>query len=218
MNKFRFYTLLCLGLALAACKKSGETPVPDYGTDYFLFIDSMEQEFKVTYTEYNIFGKEITETYLKEVFVDYPETERTDDFKIFSYKKNELSEAYKLDSVSSGFKTREEYVKDAHGNLKLRLSFPLNEDKSWDVNAYNTLDTLYTEMIWYDESYMVQGKTYDQTLKAETENQVTFISHKEAYEIYARDFGLLESMEKDLGFQPGEDTIGYVVKKTRLAP
>lgn len=214
MNKF-LITLTIL-IAFLSCKKGEESPKPDYGQDYFVYTDSMQQEFKITNTEYNIFGKEITESYLKEVFVDFPETPRTDDFKIYLYKKATPETEYQLDSVISGVANSEEYLRNEHNVILTKLAFPLSEGKQWDVNAYNTQDTLYANTIWYDESYTLSGQNFSKTLRTETVNQQTLISDELSYEIYAKETGLLELEIRDLGFQPGKDTIGYIYKKTRI--
>lgn len=191
-------------------------PSPDYGLDYFVYTDSMQQEYEISYSEYNIFGKEVTKSYVREVYVDFPETPRTDDFKIYLYKKNNSASDYELDSVMSGVYNGEEYLRNEHNIIQTKLDFPLNESKRWDVNEYNTRDTLYTEMIWFDEVYELNNRTFEKTLRTETMNQQTFISDELSYEIYARELGLLKQEIRDVGFQPGEDTIGYIYTKTRI--
>ncbi len=211
------FLIIALGIFFfLSCKKGGESPTPDYGQDYFVYTDSMQQEYKITYSEYNIFGKEVTESYLKEVYVDFPETPRTDDFKIYVYKKSNLETDYQLDSVMSGIYNSEEYLRNEHNIIKTKLAFPLNASKSWDVNAYNTQDTLFTEMVWYDEAYTLNANQIEKTLRTETKNQQTFISDELSYEIYGRELGLLTKEIRDLGFQPGQDTIGYIYTKTRI--
>lgn len=79
----------------------------------------------------------------------------------------------------------------------VRLNYPVVEGKDWNGNAYNTFAEWNYEYENVHQSYTVGDFTFDSTLVVNQRDNINIIDLETAYEVYARDVGLIEKHYTD---------------------
>lgn len=85
----------------------------------------------------------------------------------------------------------------------IRLAFPVEQGKTWNGNAYNTIGQWNYKYRAVDEDYTIASFALDSTLLVEQKNEINLISHRVYKERYAKNIGLIEKNVidvRDTGF------------------
>lgn len=91
----------------------------------------------------------------------------------------------------------------------IRLAFPVEEGKSWNGNAYNTIGEWNYKYKDVDESYSIASFNLDSTLRVEQKNEINMISHRTYTERYAKNIGMIEKNVIDV-LDTGFDTFPVI--------
>ncbi|CAG5077881.1 hypothetical protein [Parvicella tangerina] len=189
------YIALILAFAttgFVGCKKSDNQPAKMY-YNYFPTEIGVWTEYEVREIIHNAnVGSDTSYYFLKEVVAEeFIDNQGRVTFRIERFKKDSLNEEYTISDVwySNLTNTTAEKVEE---NIRfVKLVFPVNENKSWDGNAYNTdiewdyeYDSLHVE-----RSY--NNLIFDSTIKVQQVDNVNPIQKQLAYEVYANYIGLI---------------------------
>ncbi len=208
--KQNYFLYIVLIAAMAGCKKEPNYEEIEFGYEYFPNLTGSFIEYQVQTIQYGE-TNDTTVYFLRELiaesFVDavgHPAT------RVERYKRQNILETYVLDEVwvQKRTATLAERVED--NQRYIRLVFPPEVGKSWNGNAYNTFEQWDYTITSIGESTTIGAFTFDETLRVNQRDNVNLIEQQVAWEVYAKDVGLIEKYYKNLEFQDfvitGEET------------
>ena len=99
---------------------------------------------------------------------------------------------------------------------KVKLSFPVQNNKRWDINMFNNQDIQYGYYNQVDESFYIDDSTFDETVTIKIADRQDIIFTQFEEEIYARGIGLIQRQFKDIETQPGKYKDGIEYTETLL--
>lgn len=210
-------TVSFLFFAFSCQKNKTEISPRDFGQNYVPFSDSMSIVYKVTKTEFLFQHTDVSTSYQKELFVLDTNTSDPTDFVIYRFVKANLEDEWVVDSIYAGFKSDKEYVKIENNVAKLNVVFEPYKKREWNKNAYNTEKSVNWYVQAKDTSYHYNELKSDKALIIQSpENLETFISSNEEFEVYGYNLGLIHQYKRDLKYQPGKDTVGFILDKVYI--
>lgn len=188
-------------VAVTGCKKE-DPPVLDLGYAYFpnnvgtfieYEVDSTSWVADVS-TEYNFF---LREEYV-ETFID---NEGQLAMRVDRYKRTNASDPWNFDSSWSQKRTSTTAERIESNARYVRLVFPINSERSWDGNAYNETESWTHGYSSIGGQHIVNASfIFDDVVRVNQRNVSNLIDQEEAWEIYARDLGLVHKRFRDLSF------------------
>ncbi len=187
------YILLLLSV-LSGCKKDEyETVNRSYGKGYINSSIGSYNIYAVEEIVYNDFFNTVdTLRYqLKEV-----------NESIFTDNLNRPSvrvERYKLNSkgkweiLNVWYSTEDNYVAERVEDNKrvIKLSFPLAEDAVWDINLYNSDNSMNVFYDLINQKYTMDTFSFDSAVAVKSETVNTTLRQRQYYEVYAKNTGLV---------------------------
>ena len=99
---------------------------------------------------------------------------------------------------------------------KVKLSFPVENNKRWDINMFNNQDAQYGYYIRIDEPFYTDNSVFDKTVAIKIADRQDIIFTQFEEEIYARGIGLIQRQFKDIETQPGKYKDGIEYTETLL--
>lgn len=188
-------------LFAAGCKKDTIEQPPEFGYDYFpteigrynvYQVDSVVYNipFDTIYT-YSFQVKELNESY-------FTDSEEKQSIRLARYYRNTSNDAWVLKNVWS-VRMQNGKAERQEENIRLvKLVFPVQYKKDWNINALNTLDEQVAEIDTVDAPYEVNGTNFPYTTSVNLIVDTNLINYKTHQEIYAKGIGLIYSELYDL--------------------
>jgi hypothetical protein len=185
-----------------SCKKDKEVPKPDFGYNYFpayvgryAIYDCDSVVYPQITDSVDIFKFQIKEK-IDCVFTD---NEGREAFRISRYKKllqkNDsiyVNPQWKIQDVWWMNKTTTTAEVVEENNRYIKLSFPVQEGKTWNGNAQNTLGGAEYEYIYVDEPMTSGAYSFDSTLHVNQYDSKFIVLYKKKYdEKYAKNAGMI---------------------------
>lgn len=200
--KITTFLLFLSLIALVSCKK-GNSSAPNFHFDYFpleegtfVVYDAME----IAHDIQALVKSDTTRFYLKTVIGE----QIVDDngmaaHKFLRYTKTNLSDEWTLKDVWTTRVQNERAELVEENSRVVKLVFPPNRSKLWDINAYNTENRL---MARYNPSlihvpFTISNFNLDSTIQVEQEDFFSLVDHRRKYEVYAKNVGLVYRWHKD---------------------
>jgi hypothetical protein len=198
------YSLIAL-LAFVSCKqKTGEAE--DFNYDYFPVEIGSWVTYSVTDTRYDV--QTITETYqLKEIL----DAEITDNLgrpsiRIERYWRQSDNDPWEIKDIWYATRTNSVAEKIEENIRFVKMVFPVRDYQEWDGNVYNN----YPEWEYYydsiEEPRVVNNLTFDNTVKVVQAENFNLIQEQDAYEIYAKNIGLIYRKLIDIEYNGNQKT------------
>ncbi len=192
--------LLFLLLALGACKKK-TLKGPDLGYGYFPTNIGHWVSYEVD-SIYHDSALALHDTFhfqIKEVFESsYTDNEGRDARRIVRYKRSDSTKEWKIKDVWYGIRTREHAEKVEENIRYLKMSFPVDENTTWNGNAANTLEEWEYSYEAVHEEATIGAATFDSTVTVEQRNNINLVETQTASESYAKGVGLVHRTLIDL--------------------
>jgi hypothetical protein len=196
------YSLLLLAV-FSSCKKEEPAEI-DLGYDFFPNEVRSFIVYRVDSIHYGINQEEFT-FQIKEVLAnEFIDGEGKAAMSVERYKRQTNADPWVLQNVwvQKRTPTAAERVED---NIRyVRLAFPVEDGKSWNGNAYNTLGEWEYEYADVDEPFELGINSFSKSLRVNQRNNVNLVDQEIAYEVYARGVGLVQKYFKDVSIQPGQ--------------
>lgn len=192
MNNYWKIVFLGFISLFVACKKSDNQAPNMYYTYFPTEINSwVEYEARTILHDADL-GSDTSYYYLKEIITEeFIDNQGRVTFRIERFKKDSIDGEYEISDVwySNLSSKTAEVVEE---NIRfVKLVFPINKNKVWDGNAYNTdiswdyqYDSLHT-------SKSFNGLTFDSTITVEQINNINPFQNQVASEVYANYIGLV---------------------------
>lgn len=201
MKYYAYILISLLSISWIACKKATIEPPPDFGFDYFPIDVGRYNVYQVDSVVYNIpFDtiyrysfqvKELNETV-------YNDSEEKETVRLVRFYRNTPNDSWVIKNVWATrlFNGKAERQEE---NIRIvKLVFPIQENKSWNINAVNTLNEQIAEVSKVNIPYELNGISYPNTLSVNVETDTNRIFYKIHKEVYAKGVGLIYSEFYDL--------------------
>lgn len=204
MSKLKIIAFLYLVTFLVSCKKvdnpseNDENYYPVYiGKSNTYRVDSINFDgFRKVSDTIHYFVKETIE----ELFVDSPQQI----WLVNRYNSIDNQQSWQLNAQfllekSSNYVKRKEYNVDL-----MKLIFPIVERKTFNINAFNNLESKSARLLSVDNSKTINGKEFPNCTMVFIQNDSNFFEQKKHIEYYARTVGLIYKEYIDITIQNNE--------------
>jgi len=192
--KRSFLLLLIVPVVLSACKKEESAQPIDPGYDYFPIKLGTWVEYQVD-SIWRDDGFDVHDSVsyrLKQVIAaDYTDPEgrpsqRIERFVLNANDEWVIRDVWTATRSASALEITEENVR------KLKISFPVREARTWDMNIYNTEDELLVAARDVDEPYVIGNSSFEKTFAVRTTVPANLVRTRDLEEIYAHGVGMIE--------------------------
>lgn len=173
-----------------SCKEKTTEP-EDFYYDYFPVEVGTWVTYNVEDTRYDV--QTITETYqLKELI----ESETTDNqgrpsLRIVRYWRQTDDEPWEVKDVWLSTRTKSTAEKVEENIRYVKLVFPVRDYQTWDGNIYNNEPEWEYYYDSINEPRAINNLTFGETVKVVQAENLNLIQEQDAYEIYAKNVGLV---------------------------
>jgi hypothetical protein len=194
-------------LLLTGCAKEPSYDAIDFHYDYFPNLTGGFVEYQVqeithdagTSDTLNYFMRE----FVAESFIDGNGHTAT---RIERSIRFALTDDYELVQVLEQKRTPTNAQRVEDNQRYVVMVFPLAEGETWDGNAYNVMDRWDYVAGPVAQPYQVGFYDFDETVRIDQRNSVNLVEQQVAWEVYARNVGLIQKHYKNLTFQNFEIT------------
>lgn len=216
MSAKKYYNILaalCSILFFCACNDVSISPDKNsYGYDFYPLDSNNQLIYEVTEISIDApLDSYDTLCYqLKEIVAAILDTGLTDtSYLIHRYYRTSDTLPWEMKDVWSLRLSENELVKNEENIQYLRLRFPLYETAEWNGNAYNTLDDEVYEVTNIDTTFSTENIELDSVLYVIQADDETLIDKTYAYEMYAKNVGLVKKYRMEIESQTTLDS-GYI--------
>lgn len=210
-------SLLFVIVLFASCKKDGKQP--NLGYTYFPLSVGAWAEYDVmeikvdTIVSYYDTGFYQLKEIIQSEFID---NQGRPSYRIERYWRTADSLPWVIKDVWFATKTATMAEKVEEDVRYVKLVFPVNEDKEWNGNIYNTLTEWEYTYENLHESATVGGFSFDSTTTVLQRDNFNFIEYEYAYEIWAAGIGLVKKHYVDMDISNYDTTASEVRKATKF--
>ncbi|HEY8401374.1 MAG TPA: hypothetical protein VIK89_08940 [Cytophagaceae bacterium] len=179
---------------LHSCKPTEVTPDPSLlGYDYAPIDSGSYWIYDVIRIEYDPLEPVYDTFELKEVIGESTIFNDEVRYNVLRYTRKDSTENWPLqpDSVWTVSKNTSRFIKVENNYRFIKLTFPVEEKKSWNGNDLNTLKEDEYQYINVGKSYKAGDVNYPQTLIVEQNNSSSVIDKDYRIEVYAKNIGLI---------------------------
>jgi len=197
-----FAILLFSALLILSCKKDN-SGIPQFHYEYYPLEEGtyvVYEAMEIAHDIQALVARDTNRFYLKTVIgeplIDNSGNEAR---KFFRYVKTNIDDAWTLKDVWTT-RRHEQRIELVEENVRIvKLVFPPNISKMWDVNAYNTRERL---MARYNPDLLhtpriISDFVLDSTIHVDEQDFFSLVDHRRKYEVYAKNIGLVYKMYKD---------------------
>jgi len=196
--------ILSFSLVIAlfsSCKKEVDVEVIQFGYEYFPTSVGSYRIYLV-----DSIGHDITSDTSQFQIMEVVEDEFTDNlgqptFSIGRYKRYTSSGDWLFQTVWVEKKTSTFAQRVENNKRYIRLVFPISDESAWDGNAFNNEDPWNYTYSGIGSSRYVGPFNLPNTLTVNQRNYVNLVDQEIAYEVYAKDIGLVYKKLIDLNIQ-----------------
>lgn len=199
------YRLIIIAIAVilnTSCKKD-QSVVPYTGHEYFPVFNGQTLVYEVDSIIWDDFytpPKVDTFHYSLKEFVEssYFAKDNQEIFRIVrSIRKND-SLNFQIIDIWSKYRNNINAVRNEENRYFVKLVFPAQKGKKWNVNAMNELDEQEAKIIDVHQPVNLNGFTFDSVLTVSVQNDSNLIEKKIEKEMYAWKIGLIYREKTDL--------------------
>jgi hypothetical protein len=221
----RVNKLLALALIpafLTSCKKEEEEPV-DLGLDYYPAEPGTWVQYQVMEVNHDEAVSIHDTTYyeLKEIIEStFVDNQGRPSLRIERYKRDSTGAPWQISDIWYATQTVTGLEKIEEDVRFLRMSYPVRKDREWNGNVYNqqpSWDYFY-EDVEVARSY--NSLSFANTTKINQRYNHNLVEFEHAYEIYAKDIGLIRKLYKDftiINFDTLHPVLGTEIHQTVVA-
>ncbi|WP_028982133.1 hypothetical protein [Sporocytophaga myxococcoides] len=213
----RFFPLIFFFVAsflITGCSSEQDPDVSDY--QYFPIEKGMYVLYSVDKKTYGVSDSTHSFYYLKEIIGD---TFRAGDevkYRVERYTKKSLTEPWPAqpDSVWSEFNSKNNVTRMENNIRFIKMTFPLENDKTWDGNAENTLGQEFYKVKDLKRTFYVDTIYFPNSVKIIQADNQNLIEKKYKVEYYAKHVGLIYKEKRIYEYDQSPSAIGKYVIKT----
>ena len=203
------FTASLLLLALWACNSQRTVDPSTIGWSYTPLSVNMYWIYDVHSIMYNDFTTYEERNFESRVLVTGSGQNQLGDdlFYLQRHHRNNASESWQLDSAWQVKRTLYQYTETANNQEKLILTYPLNENNTWNSNNLNTREEWLWKLIDVNGTYTVENLSWDNTITIEQRNiDDPIVESDIRYRVYQQNVGevyrLVDNREHCYGNEP----------------
>ena len=149
-------------------------------------------EYEVIDVTHTSFGSDTLNYYLKEVKAnEFIDNEGEISQRLERYWKFDINEEYTIKDIWYSKVTTTTAEKVEENNRYTKLIFPIKFGAYWDGNAYNSFLEWEYEYDSIHEPYIINGLSFDSTLRVQQRDFYTAVEYEKCHEIYAKHVGMI---------------------------
>jgi hypothetical protein len=196
------YSILILLLIAVSCKPK-PTEVEDFMYEYFPVEVGTWVTYDVIDTRYDV--QTITETYqLKEVIdSEIKDAQDRPALRIARYWRKNDNDPWDIKDIWVSTRTTSNAEKVEENVRYVKLVFPVRSYQTWNGNVYNTKPEWEYFYDSIGNSRIINNIEFDETVKVVQIENFNFIQEQDAYEIYAKNVGLIYRKLIDIDYSTG---------------
>lgn len=170
--------LVVAAAGLTSCENETEA-LPDQGLDYYPLEAGAYRVYDVIDTSYQANVPTVRRFQFREQVENGQETDATGQavYRVVRSRRALPTDAWQVDSVITVAINRQALTEQRNNRRTVELVFPVQADRTWNLNAFNALDTLPAENRFYvraGEAFSIErnGQTYRYEQTVTTLNDV----------------------------------------------
>jgi len=136
--------------------------------------------------------------------------------RVERYVRDSEAEPWQFGDVWHSIRTSRTAEKVEEDERFVKLIFPVTEFKYWDGNAYNQRVSWEYYFDSIDYAGTVGSIVYDSLAYVMQRENSNFVEYEQAFEVYAKNIGLVEKQLIDLDVRSGMIILDSIVKGTEL--
>lgn len=187
-----FFILLLL--PLFSCEREVEEG-PELHKDYF----PVSTGHRVTYEVDSIFHDSAVETHdtshyfiREEIESSFIDNEGRTAYRLERYRKDSADDDWSIADVWTSYRNEERAEKVEENQRFIKMTFPVQDGKDWNGNAFNDLNDSEYRYRNVHQSRTVEGKVLDSTVSVLQEDEENLIEKRFSEEIYSKGIGMVE--------------------------
>jgi hypothetical protein len=204
-------------ISISACESEKiSNPVQSFQNDYFNFRLNDTCLFHHTDYEYSTFGVDSSDYYTKEIVQKIDTFSTYIEYQIGIFKAQNKEDSF----VNDGFKqlkiSTKEVIENKNNTLYLIAELPLELNKKYNENRYNSKDEKLIEINSIDQKVSIgPDLELENTLLIIKNKNKNIVEDIEQSAVYQKNKGLVYEIDKQLSTQPNEPIIGHKYLKIR---
>ena len=164
----------------------------DFQYEYFPVDVGSWIEYEVIDITHTSLDSDTLNYYLKEVKAnEFIDNEGEISQRIERYWKFDINEEYTIKDIWYSKVTTTTAEKVEENNRYTKLIFPIKFGAYWDGNAYNSFLEWEYEYDSIHEPYIINGLSFDSTLRVQQRDFSTAVEYEKCHEIYAKHVGMI---------------------------
>jgi hypothetical protein len=202
MGNTRILIIAAALAVLTGCKKDEEVVV-DLGLDYYPTAVGSWVEYQVDSLwrdDPSAVRDSVSYRLLERVAEAYTDDEGRSARRILRYVRDENDEWVVRDVWSSTANSAAAEMTEENVR-RLKLSFPVRAGRTWDANIYNTEPELMVAYGTVDETVVLNGISYANTVLVKNTVPPNFVVKREFQERYARGVGMISKYREETNTQ-----------------
>lgn len=195
-------TVVLLLLVLNSCKRNVGEPI-DLKHEYFpteigkwVIYDVVDIRHDINHDTFNYQIKEV-------ITADFLDNEGRLAQRVERFVRDSASLPWAIKDVWSSVRTTRTAEKIEEDERFLKMSFPIDFFKSWNGNVYNQQINWEYFFDSIDYQSTVGTFVFDSLVRVNQRTNYNVVEYEKAYEIYAKNIGLVEKILVDLDVRSG---------------
>ncbi len=206
MLKRALYISMIILISFFSCKKDDDKPVVTK-IDYSYYPLTVGNYVMYNVTEINI-DKPLniydTTIYQLKEFVEsqFIGSNGKTQYRLERYKRANDTMSWVISDVWAVYFLDNKLVKVEENIPLIKINFPVKQNKAWDGNKLNTLDSVLFTITNLNIADTVSSTLFDSVLTVTVTNEESLIDKKLIYEKFAKNIGLIEKIDININSQP----------------
>jgi len=186
-----FLLISSLIFIISSCLKPANQGA-DFQYEYFPIDVGSWIEYEVIDITHTSITSDTLNYYLKEVKAnEFIDNEGEISQRLERYWKFDINEEYTIKDIWYSKVTNTTAEKVEENNRYTKLIFPIKFGAYWDGNAYNSFLEWEYEYDSIHEPYIINGLSFDSTLRVQQRDFSTAVEYEKCHEIYAKHVGMI---------------------------
>lgn len=183
------------------CKKDVDTSVIEFGYDYYPVELGTYRIYEVDSIGHDVTSDTSQFQIRERVVEQFTDNLGQPSFRIERHKRLSGSDEWAFQTTWVEKKTTTFAQRVEENQRYIKMVFPVNEDQSWDGNAYNVFDPWMYRYTAIGVPKSVGLFNFSNTVTVYQRNNVNLVDQEIASEIYADGIGMIYKQLIDLNFQ-----------------
>ena len=193
-------SLIAMALILLIGCNDLVSPQPErLGYEYFPLQTGNFRIYQVEVINYNIDGSSDTLNYqIQEITGDSSRVGDEVNYRLNRFRRSDASVPWVIDSVWAARRNTYQAIVVEHNIPIIKLSFPLSEDRRWDGNAMNVIDSEEFKIENFNKPYEMDSIIYPQSLEMYKEDLIDslkFTNDDYHLEVFSKGVGLIHKLD-----------------------